>query len=575
MMSTLTGIRSVQEGRISEYRMLRELYGARHDSLGVIGILPEGVVDDLDAVLPINIIAEIVDTYVAMMHRMMPAPVHVSVNGTWSQRKKAEQRTDGCKGIAYQTRFRSKSRKTLFEAAALGTSIPKVFVQHGQVHYWPCKLEEWWVDDLDADDGEPTCLYQRRYIDRHRLLAMFPEKETEIEASNEEKLRDRYFGYDSRADQVLVTEAWHLRSSPDTDDGRHVIAVQKATLLDESWDMDRFPAPVLQYAPPTDGFFSQGIVEKLLGPQTAINDLMERVLSNIRQFGKPRIFIERGSRVNPKDFTDGLDVEIIEYTGQTPQVATVVAVPSDVYNAINMCREAGYRRIGIPDTAPQGEAAQRYESSVAIRAASEVKVSRHVVDGHSLEDWRIAVDELFVEHANLLAKQGEFSSIFTGRRYGKVHAKKIEWWAPDQGEEYVIRAMPAGIMTDSISHNLDITAALEARGLISPEASMEMLNVPDLGRTITSRMAGMMAVEYALDQIMSHGVYVGPEPAMPLQLAMVKARDAYCLGMDEELPFERMSMLLQFIDSVQRLMSAGAPVPEPAPEIPIEGGEMQ
>jgi hypothetical protein len=127
-------------------------------------------------------------------------------------------------------------------------------------------------------------------------------------------------------------------------------------------------------------------------------------------------------------------------------------------------------------------------------------------------------------------------------------------------------------MTDSISHNLDITAALEARGLISPEASMEMLNVPDLGRTITSRMAGMMAVEYALDQIMSHGVYVGPEPAMPLQLALVKARDAYCLGMDEELPFERMSMLLQFIDSAQRLMSAEAPVPV---EEPIEGGEMQ
>ena len=37
---------------------------------------------------------------------------------------------------------------------------------------------------------------------------------------------DREYAYDGGADQVLVTEAWHLPSGPDANDGRHVIAIE-------------------------------------------------------------------------------------------------------------------------------------------------------------------------------------------------------------------------------------------------------------------------------------------------------------------------------------------------------------
>lgn len=574
---TVEAIKGKQASRVADLEFLRTLYGKRpQETFGGDAITDmEGNAPPL----PINVIAEVVDSYVATVVRAQTRVVVVPVGGDYQLRRKAEDRTKFHDGVAYETKLRRDSRKIGREAAMVGTGVLKGYHEHGRLQHWVVPIEELWVDELDAIDGAPRCIYQRHYVDRWQLAELFPAKRALIEDSVAGlQGDDRWYGWDPRSDQLLVTEGWHLRSGPNAKDGRHVLSIDNTCLLDDGWVWDRFPFAVCQFEPPLSGFWSQGIVEKLYGVQDAINDIVEQVMANLRQFGKPRIFVERGSRVNPTDFTDGLDAEIIEYTGRPPTIATAIAVPPDAYNAIELWRQAAYQRIGLPDAGSRGDVPAGLESAIALRTASDIKTARHALDGYAWEDWRMDVAELDECVARDLAREGEYSTLYVGRRYGRAEAKRVAWWEPTDGEEYVLRAYPSGQLPETLAGKLSVLGEMEARGILTQDEVMDLLDVPDVDRAVDSRTAGLRAIEYQLDQILSEQRYTPPEPYLPLQLALVKARDAYNLARVDGIEDGRLDMLRQWIDDVEAMMPApvqAAPPGPPAPEMPAptpEGG---
>jgi len=573
---TVEAIESQQASRITRLTELRALYGERPRAAEALGVdylvLDQG--ENAPAIpLPVNVVAEVVDAWVATVVRARPRPVEVSINGDYTQREKAKDRTRFHDGVAYQTRLRRHMRKLGLDWAVVGAGALKGYHEHGQLRHWAVPIEEIWVDEMDAEDGEPSCIYHRHYVDRHALRELYPSSEQAIwDASVGTKTGERWFGYNTKSDQVLVTEGWHLKSGPSAGDGRHVIAVDTGMLLDEKWLWDRFPFAFLKNDPML-GFWPRSLADRLVGAQAAINSVLEQILANARQYGVLPVLVPRGSRISPSSFNDSLEVTLIEYTGDRPSQFSAMVVPPELFRLVEMFRQGAYQAAGLPETMAGGAVQPGLESLPAIRAASDVKLARHALDGEVFEEFRLDIADLDLHVARDLAKSGKVETIFVGRRYGREEAKRIAYWEPEEGEEYALRCYPSSQLSEHLSARIQQVAELEASGAIGPEEKLDLLDVPDTQGATDSRTAGLRRIEQQIDMILSDSTYTPPQPYLPLQLALVRANAAYNLAQADDVEESKLSMLRKWIDKVQQLMSEAAP-PPPPPPAPMPGPEM-
>lgn len=72
--------------------------------------------------------------------------------------------------------------------------------------------------------------------------------------------------------------------------------------------------------------------------------------------------------------------------------------------------------------------------------------------------------------------------------------------------------------------------------------------------------------------IMAKGEYVPPEPGMDLKLAEKLANQSYLKGRAENLPEERLELLLRYIDDIERLRKLMLPQEAMAPQAGPEAG---
>lgn len=574
---TVNSIRAQQAQRIDDIHFLWQLYGARPENLyGVTHLVPDILGDEGGYTpLPINVVSQVVDGFTAKIAKARPRVLHVPVGGDYVTQRKAEERTQFVDGCWYDTKFRGDARLVALEATVSGTGLLKAYPEDGRIAHEVVPPEEVWVDHLDARYGSPRSLYQRRYVDRAILSALYPSKMGQIaDASDGRDHDDRFPGYASQSDQVLVTEAWHLPSSKQAKDGRHVLAIDTCTLIDEPWTWDRFPFAVLRFAPARGGFWASGIVDDLFGIQNAINDLMEQVLVGLRE-AKARILIERGSKVSPSDFTDDLGADIIEYTGRPPVVVVPQAVPAEVYEMVWQLVSRAFQQAGLSEMSAQARipAGMHNASGVALRTMSDIESARHVLAGYAWEDWHLDVADLDLRVAAELAQKKEFSVLYVGRKYGRHTAKRIMFWEPSEGEEYVLRAYPTSLLPETPAGKLAMVGELEERGYLSPDESMDLLDLPDLDRSLDRRTAGLRTIFYFLDMMLVDGVYTPPEPYLPLPLALAIGRDTYLQAVQDGIPEERLQLLRDWMDDCARLLEPPEPPPGQVPPeaMPPEG----
>ena len=94
----------------------------------------------------------------------------------------------------------------------------------------------------------------------------------------------------------MIAEAWHLPSSKDATDGRHVIVCSSGVLFDEEYKKDTFPFVFLHYSPRIMGFWGQGLVSSLMGTQVDINKMLMTATKSIYLMATPRVWIEAAQR---------------------------------------------------------------------------------------------------------------------------------------------------------------------------------------------------------------------------------------------------------------------------------------
>jgi hypothetical protein len=363
-----------------------------------------------------NLISSAVDTLVSRISQSRPAPVFLTDNSDYKQRNLAKKLNNFILGEFYQVKAYEKAALILRDALVEGTGCLKVFeAEDNRVGLERVLLTELMTDPNESIYGEPRQMYQMKLVDRQVLMEQCPEFRANIMKAEKATLDNSSASASTTSDLVLVVEGWHLRSGKDASDGRHTLACSGGIISDEPYTKDKFPFVFLHYSPRLLGFWAQGLAERLMGTQMEINALLYTISKAIRLVGVPRVFLEKGSKVNKASINNDVGA-IVEYSGTKPQYEVAPCVPQELYAQLQRLIQYGYQQEGISSLEAQAQKPAGLNSGEAIRSYDDISTDRSASVAKRYDDVFVDLAYLIVDMAKDIAeREGKYQTVYPNK----------------------------------------------------------------------------------------------------------------------------------------------------------------
>lgn len=517
-----------------------------------------------------NLIQSATDTLVSRIGQSRPAPVFLTDNGDYKERRLAKQLNNFILGEYYQTKAYEKAVTILRDALVTGTGVLKVFETiDNKVGVERVLCTELLVDPNEALHGDPRQLYQLKLIDRNQLMESFPKFKGLIEKADAAYPDNSADSSKTVSDLVMVVEAWHLKSGPDAKDGRHTIACSAGIVSDEDYDKDKFPFVFLQYSPRLLGFWAQGLAEQLMGTQLEINSLLFTISKAIKLVGVPRIFIEMGSKV-VKSHNNNEIGTIITYQGTKPTYEVAQCVPQELYAQLQRIIDYGYQQSGVSALSASSQKPAGLDSGEAIRSYDDISTDRMATLSKRYDNVFVDLAYLVIDCAKDIAERtGEYQTIYPN----KDGTKEIDLPEMDLLQNpFVIQCFNMSSLPRDPAGRMQKVTEMITSGMISIKEGRRLLDFPDLSQMEKLANASEERIFQILDKIVEDGEYTPPDSFLDLQLASELSVQYYNLYVGAKLEEERAQMLRDFYTQVQSFITQastppttpGAPPTDPA-----------
>lgn len=515
--------------------------------------------------LTLNVVKSAIDTLVSKLAKDRIAPTFLTSRAPWSKQRQAEKLTKWMKGAFYGARVHEIAPLALRDAAIFGTGAIKVYSENGQIKAERVFPDEMIVDLNDGYYGEPECLYQRRFISRSMMLKRFAHDPEKVAIINRAKGVIGHSTF-STTDVIQVIEGWKLPNS-EGEEGYHIIATDAGSLVCEEYTRQRFPFAMMRYTVQPVGYWGSGVTEDLLGIQIEINRLAMHIQQAQRLLANPRVFIEEGSSVNINQLTNEIG-GIVKFRGTAPVIQAAQTVQPELFNQLNMLYNRAYEIVGVSQLAassknPLGANA----SGRALREMTDIQSDRFALTSYQYQQFHLDLSQLFIDEAKSLASQGKpVPSRSFDRKNGLESVDWTEIDLPD--DEYVQQCFPASALPDQPGARIESIRELMQMGMIDPETAQELLDFPDLDKFTSLAVSPTRVVQRMIEQMIEEGVYIPPEPYLPVDKMQKMAQLYYCDAQVRGMEEDKLDILRQFIDACG-LMIKQATQP-PLPQAPAQ-----
>jgi len=491
-----------------------------------------------------NVVKACCDTAVSRLSRSQPRPRFLTHGGNWSLKRKARLMERFVDHAFYAAHMYDLAPRVLLDAAVLGTGVLKVY-RHGQ----DITLErvfpgEVFVNPADGFYGEPRNLYQRKFIDRAVLCDMFPDKAGMIREANRTTNTQDY-GVDSLVDQLEVVEAWHLPSSKDSGDGRHVICITNGTLLDEQWTRGYFPFCFVRWTERLLGYWGQGVTEDILGIQLEINRLLLKIQKAFHLISTPRIYVEAGSKVRKSFFNNEMGT-IIPYTGQAPIVATPPSLNREIFEHLERLYQRAFEITGVSQLSSTGQKPSGLDSGVALREYQDIEALRFTTISRQYEAMFTTAAKQIVNLGQDIYAEDNAYSVTLERDKNTIEVLDFSD-INMEADDYVLKVFPASSLPHTPSGRLAMVQELLNGGLIPPEEAKQLLDFPDLESKMSLDRATSELIDRNIEFILDDGRYMPPHPYQDHALALRKVQAAIQTAEQNNVPSDRLQMLRQYL----------------------------
>lgn len=493
-----------------------------------------------------------------------PKPTFLTEEGNWDLREQAEQLEKFVGGVFYESGLYAELSDCFRDACIFGTAFLKIFDDGGKVVVERVRPMEIVVDDIEAHDGKPRNLYQRKYVDKLVLKAAFANGNdadaiaAAIECCERDP-EDTEYAYNTTADQVLVTEAWHLGET-DRVMGRHTMAIAGCTLVDEEWE-GPFPFAVLRWTKDVEGFFGVGLVEELRGIQTEINSLL-RDIQRGHHLIKGHWLVLQGSTVTTQLNNDL--AAIVKYTGAKPEYQPPAIIAPEIYSHLWQLYAKAFEIAGVSQLQATSQKPGGLDSGVALRTYNDIQTERFLEVGQSYEEFVVDAARQVVRCAKRIGGAYKVRSV-DGNSITTIDWSDV---ADLDDDSYVIRVYPTSMLPTTPAGKLQWAQDMIKSGLLPPEDVLDIVNFPDTEAYAKRKNAARRSIMRRLTKMVKTGDAIGPEPFDDLKLAFTLARDFYHECVNDGVDEPRLELVRTFITNVNALNKP----PAPPPASPMTGG---
>jgi hypothetical protein len=568
-----------QEPRRKQLLLARDLFG----NFPALGLEPGEAVRprsiDYER-LGLNIIRAVATTaHANSVQGPPPRAAFITTDGDYDLRRRAKGMQKFCAGTIAQTKFDRIARRVKLQSAVFGDGLVKVYDAWGKPVVERRFPWEVIVDDQDAHYDNPRSMYERKRSDKTCLAERFPRHRRAIMEAN---APENIGGAMTLADSVEVYEAWHLPSGPDAGDGKHVIVINGATLLEEDWN-DEFPFARLQWSDPLAGYWADGVAAELAGLQLELNMLLAKSRLCLHLIANPRVLAEAGSIV--KSHVNNQIGSIVEYRrGSRPPIFDIArAVAPELYDQMDRIWSKAFQLSGVNELAVNAQIPAGFKSGRAQLVFANQQSQRFA-------DWEKGGQELYLDVSRLLVRvmrrlaedDPDVEVVYHDARRKRI--ERIPWRSIDLDESsYLMTIQAMSSLPNDPAGRAEILDQWLSAGVIDMPTYRRQVEAPDMEMENALESAPHDLIEEGLERMVygedGDDYQLHPEGYFPLELCM-KMGLAYLLRAQlDGVAEEQLTKLRLFLDETKDLMDAaqsasagpppGMPPGPPPPDAPM------
>jgi hypothetical protein len=573
MLSSTAFLKETQNFRYKQTALYARLYGTQ-SLFGFAGTNMDKQDNNMGLSMDrptFNLIQSTVDTLVSRISQNRPSPRFITDNGDYKQRNLAKKLDNFISGEFYKNDVYEVATDILRDALVLGTGIAHTFeTQDNRVGIERVLLTELFVDPNESMYGNPRQMYRVKLVDRDILMDSFPKLKRKIEEAVKATPDQSATASKTVADQVLVVEAWHLKSGKDAADGYHMMACSAGCLIMEEYDKDEFPFTFMHYSTRMLGFWGQGIAEQLKGTQIELNSILYTISKAIKLVGVPRVFVEEGSKVSKTSHNNEVGT-IVTYKGVKPSYEIAPSNAPELYAERDKLIQYGYQQCGVSALQASSQKPQGLDSGEAIRSYDDISTDRFAALSRRFDNFFVDLAYQFIDLAKTICERdGKYSTIYPS----KNGLMKIDLPAADILEDtFVIQCLTqSSLPKDPAGRLAKITEMVQSQ-MITMSEGRRLLDYPDLDQVEKLANAAEERILMILDDVIEHNTFTPPDSFMDLQLALTLTTQYINLYAQAKLPESKMQTLRDFFTQVQdQIQAAMPPPPMPMAGMPASDG---
>lgn len=450
-----------------------------------------------------NIVHSNVETFVSLLTQDKPKPVFLTDGGNYKERLLSKEANQFVQGELFRTEAYEKAALIVKDAGIIGDGLLKVCPKHDKVHIERVISTELLVDFLDGYYGYPRSMMHLKMVPRSVAYDMFPKKESMIVNAQSGAVDSTPKSTETVSDNIILCEAWHLPSSPDAKDGRHVIVSSDGVCLDERWKKNKFPFVKYGYHPNMVTWWSQGLAEILMPIQMEIYRSLIVASQSLELMAVPRIYIDEMATILETSFNNRIGT-IIKGRGVTPpQILNWQANTPEMYEWIRWLINLSYEMSGVSQMAAQAKKSPGLNSGEAIREAVDLQSARFATQERRFQKIFEDLSYLIIDTASdIVEETGKYTTVYPSkdgtREVDFKHIKKLK-------DTYIVQCFEESSLPKDPAGRQAKLSEMLAAGEISRTEFRRLSNFPDLEQSDKLASALEERILHCLDDIIENG----------------------------------------------------------------------
>jgi hypothetical protein len=593
----VVAIRNRQE----RWRKRDLLHACLYGNMEILGFGPSNFwkVGQDDGRLSCNIVKPKVDTWVSLICRSKPEAMFLpNEDGAvaaerWTLKRRCKQFERFANGKLEEMKFHEDVAPLMvldvgiFDYGLCKVSISGVDDQTADWRHADVAIERAYphqivINDAEAMNGSPRTMAQRQPIDRYVLAAKFPSQRAQILDCPKGFQADESGTNEEDSDVLCVTEIWHLPSKASTDDdkwngsddGRHCLVIENASLIDEPYECDRFPFSRLTQMPIPMGIRGQSIVHQIRPVQVSLNQLLLDFQDAAHTMARPKWLSPRQGSIEKAHFDDQV-ASIIEYDAPyKPEAWCPPTLPGDVYQLMKDHWEWADNIIGISGGRSGGTVPTNLKSGKAIDEANDTQDGRFLISSRLFEACCMDVVDLMISKGRVVAKhRKDYASRYIDSKKSMSIVVPFKDVASLKREQYTLDCYPASALANTPGRRFDQLAQMKADGDIARETYLKLLDWPDLAGELKQLNAPLDLADMLIERYLNADdpddpeVWLSPEPRWPIQTLYQRFLFATVDAQTDGCPDKNLALMERFMSALedaatkQGLQLPGMPAP--------------